>query len=110
MKNAGVIVGMLLVGVVIVLALRSSSTETTVHDPVSLGDPQDVEANEALIIGKRQSGGFSIVGLQFGHVTYRISVQFFAPPGCFERVDSGDPWPTAFEECSSAVLVTGNVA
>ena len=108
--NAGVIVGVLVVGIVIVFALRSTSTETTVLEPVSLGDPQDFEPTEALVIGKRETGGFSIVGLQFGHVTYRISVQFFAPPGCFERVDSGDPWPTAFAECASAVPVTGNVA
>ena len=109
--NAGVVVaGILVVGAVLVLALRSTSTEITVFDPVTLGDPQDAEPDEALVIGKRESGGFSILGLQFGHVTYRMSVQFFAPPGCFALVESGDPWPTPFEECTSAVPITGNVA
>ena len=108
--NAGLIVGVLVVGALIVLALRSTSTETEVLAPVTLGDPQDVEPTAAVITGKHESGGFSILGLRFGHRTYRLSVQFYDAPGCFEVVSFGDSWPTPFQDCSSGVSITGEIS
>ena len=108
--NTGLIVGVLVVGALIMLALLSTSTETEVLSPVTLGDPQDVEPTAAVITGKHESGGFSMLGLRFGHWTYHLSVQFYDAPGCFEVVSFGDPWPTPFQDCSSAVPITGEVS
>ena len=108
--NSGVIVGVLVVGALIVFALRSVSTETEVLTPVTLGDPQDAGPAAAVVIGKHQSGGISILGLRFGRTTYRMSVSFFAAPGCIGLVDFGDRWPTPFEECFSSVPITGEVS
>ena len=108
-SNTGVIVGVLMVGALIVFALRSVSTETEVLPPVTLGDPQDGPA-AAVVVGKHQSGGISILGLRFGRTTYRMSVQFFTAPGCIELVRFGDRWPTPFEECSSTVPIRGEIS
>ena len=54
--NAGVIIGVLVVGALIIVALRSTSTETEVLPSVTLGDPQHVEPTAAVITGKHESG------------------------------------------------------
>ena len=108
--NVAVIVAVIVVGALALLAGRSTYIETEVLPSVTLGDPQDVEPNAAVITGKHQTGGFSIAGLRFGHTTYRISVQFFAGPGCHELVDHGEPWPTPYQDCASAVPITGSIS
>ena len=108
--NVGVILGVLVVGALVMFALRSTSTETEVLPSVTLGDPQDVEPTAAVITEKHESGGFSILGLRFGHTTYRMSVQFYDAPGCWEVVRFGEPWPTPFQDCTSRVAITGEIS
>ncbi len=108
--NVGVILGVLVVGALVMFALQSTSTETEVLPSVTLGDPQDVEPTAAVITEKHESGGFSILGLRFGRTTYRLSVQIFDAPGCFEVVSFGEPWPTPFQDCTSSVSITGEIS
>jgi len=63
-----------------------------------------------VVTGKTQSGGTSIFGIHFGHVTYRVSVQLIAAPGCFASVNFGDLWPTSLEECSVEASVEGEIS
>lgn len=103
------VAGLLAVGI---LGLRAGTSETQYHPGVTLGDPQDYGSSgssTALVVGKNQSGGTSLFGLDFGPVTYRISAQFFTSPGCFALVESGERWPTSFVECSTDVAVEGTV-
>jgi hypothetical protein len=114
-KNAtaifvGVVIGALLIGALLSLAGLSTSTETQALPAVTLGDPQDVEPTTAVITEKRQNGGFSIAGLRFGHTTYRIRVQFYAAPGCYELVDFRVPWPAPHQDCASDVPITGTIS
>ncbi len=76
---------------------------------VTLPDPTH-EPAAAVVIGRHQSGGFSLLGLDFGKVTHTISVEFYAPAGCFDRVTAGDPWPAPFEECTGPVPIAGIVS
>ena len=98
--------------VVAVLALRSGTTETGVLQAVTLGDPQDLGPSgtpAAVVIGKNQSGGRSFLWMEFGQRN-RLSVQFYAPQGCSDLIDFGEQWPAAFNECTSAVPVTGAIS
>ena len=104
--------GLVLVAVVGVAALAPNSTETQVFPSVTIGDPPapgTPEASTGVVVGKRTSGGTSLLGLHFGRQTYRVSVQFFAPPGCWQLIDYGDRWPTSADECASDVDVDGEV-
>ena len=106
------VAGILLVLGVGFLALRTGTTEIQHRPGVTLGHPEDYGSegsSTALVTAKTQSGGRSLFGISFGKVTYRISAQFFTPPGCFSLVESGDQWPTPFLECSTAVDVEGTV-
>ena len=91
------------------LALRSTSKETDVLPGVTLPDPIR-EPAAAVVIGRHRSGGISLLGLDFGEVTRTVSVEFYAPAGCFDRVAEGDPWPTPVEECAVAVPIAGIVS
>ncbi len=108
-SNASIIVVVLVLAAAVVLALRPGSTETEVLPDVPLPDPLDDPAG-AVVVGLYESGGFSLLGLQFGTVTRTLSVQFHAAPGCFDHASFGDPWPTPFEECSSAVTIEGTIS
>ena len=102
-------VAVLVVGL---LALRPGTVEIQHLPPVTLGDPQDVGpsgTSAGVVIAKNQSGGTSLLGLRFGRTTYRVRVQFYAPPGCFGLVEFGDQWPAPFAECSSDIPVAGEV-
>jgi len=112
LRVLAVLGGLALVAVVGVAALAPNSTETQVFPGVTIGDPPDPgtpEASSAVVVGKQASGGTSLFGLQFGRRTYRVTVQFFAAPGCHQRIDFGDRWPTSVDECSSDVVVEGEV-
>jgi hypothetical protein len=112
LRVLAVLGGLALVAVVGVAALAPNSTETQVFPGVPVGDPPapgTPEASTAVVVGKRTSGGTSLLGLHFGRRIYRVNVQFFAPPGCWQRIDFGDRWPTSEDECSSDVVVEGEV-
>ena len=98
--------------VVALPALRPSSTETGELRAVTLGDPQDLGTSgnpAAVVIGKNQSGGRSLLGIEFGQRN-RLSVQFYAPQGCSDLIDFGEQWPAPYNECTSAVPVTGAIS
>jgi hypothetical protein len=91
------------------LALRPAMTETEVLAPVSLPDPGEDPA-AAVVIALRESGGFSLLGLAFGDVTHTVTVQFYAPAGCYEQLTTGDAWPSPLPECSGPVPIEGTVS
>ena len=104
------------VGVAIIMvaftALRSGTTETGELRAVTLGDPQDLGPSgtpAAVVVGKNQSGGRSILWMEFGQRN-RLSVQFYAPHGCADLIDFGEQWPAPFNECTSSVPVTGAIS
>jgi hypothetical protein len=91
------------------LALRPGMTETEVLPPVSLPDPGE-KPGVAVVIALRESGGFSLLGLKLGDVTHTVTVQFYAPPGCYEQVATGDSWPPRAAECANQVPIEGTVS
>ncbi len=100
--------------VVVVLAavavlLRPMETGTGEIPAVTLPDLAD-DPTAAVVIGRSRSGGFSLLGVEFGEVTRKVSVQFYASSSCFDRVTLGDSWPTPFPECATAVSIAGTVA
>jgi hypothetical protein len=101
-------VSVLILSTVVVASLAGTRTETSVS-PETL-NAEDLESDTALIIGKSQSGGHSILGVHFGKTTYRAHVGLTTGPGCFDLVDDGSPWPAPFEECSSPVAITGEIS
>ncbi len=108
-SNASIIVAVLVLVAAVVWALRPGSTETVFHPSVPLPDPLEDPA-AAVVVGMHESGGFSVLGLQFGTVTRTVSVQFHAGPGCWDHASFGDAWPAPFEECSSAVTIEGTIS
>jgi hypothetical protein len=108
-SNTSIIVAVLVLAAVVALALRPGSTETVVFPDVPLPDPVDDPAG-AVVVGRHESGGFSLFGLQLGTVTRTVTVQFHAAPGCFDHASYGDPWPAPFAECSSAVAIEGTIS
>jgi hypothetical protein len=111
-SRAGDVALSLLVVVVLVAAismLRPMTTSTSALPAVTLPDPADDPA-AAIVTGRSRSVGFSLLGLEFGEVTRKVSVQFYTASGCFDRVTVGDPWPTPVPECASDVSIAGTVA
>jgi len=113
-NGAGIIVGGILVGAIILAAVAlaamgTTRTETSRSSSVALGNPDDNNLGDVVVIGKSQSGGNSIFGIHFGHVTYSVSVHVIAAPGCFEAVNSGDRWPTSIEGCSIEADIEGEI-
>jgi len=113
-NGAGVIVGAVFVGVIVLAAvvlvtMGTTRTETSRSSSVALGNPDENNLGDVMVIGKNQSGGNSIFGIHFGHVTYRVSVHVIAAPGCFEAVNSGDRWPTSIEGCSIETDIDGEI-
>ena len=93
----------------VALALRPTLTRTEVLPPVGLPDPGGDPA-AAVVVAMRQSGGFSLLGLAFSEQTHTITIQFYAPGGCYEQLTSGDKWPVQLEQCASGVAVEGIVS
>ena len=91
------------------LMLRPTATSMGEIPTVTIPDPAD-DPTAAIVIGQSRSGGLSLLGLEFGEVTRKVSVQFYASSSCFDRVTLGHPWPTPFPECASAVSIAGTVA
>jgi hypothetical protein len=87
-------------------ALRPGTTETRDLPNVTLGPPA---TSTAVVNAKSQSGGTHFLGFRFGRTTYRVSVLFYAPPGCFGLVEVGDEWPAPVVECSSDVPISGEL-
>jgi hypothetical protein len=108
-SNTSTIVVVLIVAAVLALALRPGSTETEVLPEIPLPDPGDDPA-AAVVVGLTESGGFSLLGIQFGTVNHVVGVQFYAGPGCFDLASVDDPWPTPFEECSALLAIEGTIS
>ncbi len=114
-SGAGVIVGALFVGALVlgavaVASLGTTRTESSRSSSVTLGNPDDTRLGDVVVTGKTQSGGTSIFGIQFGHVTYRVGVRFIAAPGCYESAAFGDRWPISIDECSVEVPIEGEIS
>lgn len=89
-----------------VFSLRPLATDSGVG-PATIppGEP-----DAALVVGRSQSGGFSLLGFEFGDATRTVSVQVSIENRCFERVALGDPWPAPFAECEAPVAHAGTVS
>ena len=109
-RSTEIALPLLVVAVLAVAAvmLRPMASGTGGILAVTLPDPADDPA-AAVVIGRSRSGGFSLLGVEFGEVTRKVSVQFHANSRCFDLVTLGDTWPTPFPECASAVAVAGTV-
>jgi hypothetical protein len=95
------------------LALGSGTTETHISPAVTLPDPAVLgpsETTSALVVAKRQFGGTAILGFTFGKESYRVSAQFYAAAGCLPLVESGDMWPTPFDECATGIDLAGEIS
>ena len=101
------IVGAIGLIVVIVLALGLTVRQTTTE--VSQLQAPDPEAGAA-VSGLFVDPGTKVLGVRLSSSTYRVHVQFTAPPECFERLTGGADWPIAHESCRSDVPITGTVA
>jgi len=102
----GIVGLILLAAAVAFVALRPGSTVVVVDDAPPIAFP---EAGIAVVASLRQSGGFSPFGLRITESTHYVEVHFITEPGCSVVVDSGDPWPTPYPECSSPVEMVGEV-
>lgn len=108
-----VVVGITVIVILGFVALRPGTTEIHAFPEVSLGDPGDLQpsgAPIAVVTGKKQSEGTSILGMKFGRETYRVSVHFYASPGCLPLIDFGDSWPAPFVECEGDLTIEGEVS
>ncbi len=104
--GVGAVVAFILLAAMVFVALRPGSTEVVVDDATPIAPP---EAGAAVVASLRQSGGFSPFGLRITDSTHYVEVQFVTEPGCLALVDSGDPWPMPYPECSSPVEMVGEV-
>ncbi len=102
----GILTFTLVAVALVFFALRPGSIEVVVGDATPIAPPGD---GAAVIGSLLQSGGFSPFGFQITDSTHYVEVQFITQPGCLEMVDSGDPWPTPYTECTSPVEVVGEV-
>ena len=105
----GVVVLVFVVVAALALSLRPTTRETVVLPPVAFPDPGEMPA-AAVVVALRESTGFSLFGYAIGDVTRRVTVQFYAPAGCDERLATGDRWPTPFAECTGRVSSEGTIS
>ncbi|HSG79545.1 MAG TPA: hypothetical protein VLD62_08200 [Acidimicrobiia bacterium] len=104
--TGGTVVLVLLLGGVIALALRPSTESVVYDDTPPIVIPED---GTPVVHALRAPGGLSLFGLQIVDPTHRVEVQFLTGPDCAAVLDPGEPWPTSYPECSSAVDVEGEV-
>jgi hypothetical protein len=107
---AAAILGALVVGVLVVVALAPNSTTTEVGPPIELDDVESLEPNAAVVTAKHESGGSSIFGFTIRRTNHFVRIQFFEEPLCHAVVSSGEAWPTSHKECRSTVPVRGDVS
>jgi hypothetical protein len=107
---AAAILGALVVGVLVVVALAPNSTTTEVGPLIELDDVESLGLNAAVVITKHESGGSSIFGFTIRRTSHLLRVQFFDEPGCHAVVSSGEAWPTSHQECRSTVPVRGEIS
>lgn len=107
-SNTGLVLVIIVALAAAVLALRPTVTETEVLPPVNLPDPGEEPA--AVVVALRESGGFSLLGLTLGEVTRTVTVQFYAPAGCYEQLTTGDSWPAPSPVCTGPVSIEGTVS
>jgi hypothetical protein len=113
LKPILIIVGVVAVAILAVMALRGTSREVEVLPEVDLGSPGATTPTGgpvAIVIGKRQTGGGGFLWFDRGDPTDIVTVQFFAPAGCFGALTYDDPWPDAHPDCASGVPVIGVVS
>ncbi len=63
----------------------------------------------AVVGALREAGGWSLLGVHMADSTRYVEVRFLTEPACSGLLQSGDPWPTSFPQCSSPVKVVGTV-
>jgi hypothetical protein len=108
-SNTGIIAAVIIVIGVLFVGLRSVRTEVTVEPPISIPDASE-DPSAAVVISRLKSGGFSLFGLQFGTVTYSVTVQLYAEPGCYDRIADGGSWPPSISGCDSPVAIEGVIS
>ncbi len=64
----------------------------------------------AVVAVLRETGGWSLFGVRITDSTPHVEVRFQTEPGCSGLLRSGDPWPSAFPQCSSPVKIVGTVS
>jgi hypothetical protein len=104
------ILGTLVVGALIVVALAPGTTTIEIRPFIELDDVESSGPSAAIVIANHESGGSSIFGFTIRRTSHFVSVQFFDEPGCHAVVDAGEPWPTPYEECTSAMPVSGEIS
>ncbi|MFH1329385.1 MAG: hypothetical protein ABIJ48_01805 [Actinomycetota bacterium] len=105
--GAGVIVALVLLAAGLALfLLRPGSTGVGYDEGPVFAPPED---GTAVVSFLRESGGISLLGLRITDSTHYAEVQFITEPGCSGLLDSGDPWPTPYPQCSSPAEMVGEV-
>ncbi len=62
---------------------------------------------DAKLVGKRQEGGFSLLGITFSQPDHYLEVAFAVTAGCGEQLGDEDRWPVANPECTGPADLTG---
>ncbi len=62
---------------------------------------------EAKLVGKRQEGGFSLLGITFSQPDHYVEVAFAVTAGCGEQLGDGDRWPVTSPECAGPADLAG---
>jgi len=107
---------LVLTGVAVLLlvfvALAPGSTEIQVLPSVELPPPDAVGPGggpAAVVMSTHQDQETSFFGLSKGPTHYIVSIQFYAPSGCSNKITDDDVWPVAATDCSTGVPVAGAV-
>ena len=102
-----VVIAGAVVAILVLLAIVGLGAGTTVT--VEEGQPVQFSEDEAAVTDKRETGGFSIFGLQLSGKDRVISVSRIVPAACTEGLDYDDPWPTGDVDCAAAIPLMGKV-
>lgn len=78
--------------------------QTETHDFVA----EDHPAGEAVVVTKRQIGGFSALGLTFSQPQHYVRVTFTLPASC--DVGDAEQWPIANPRCTGPEGLSGSIA
>jgi hypothetical protein len=96
------------VGALAIAFLRPTS-EIVFHETPDL-DIESATVDAALVISRRQEGGFKAFGIRFSAPTYRVAVSFTAPPDCFEVISRATTWPTGDAACGPTGGIAGELS
>ena len=108
-RNAATALVLGTIGVVAVIALALGLAGGSTISEGSLFPPADPAAGAA-VSGLFAEEGWTLLGIRLRSATYRVQVQFTAPPDCLERLVEGASWPLDDAACLSEVAIDGVVA